>query len=196
MRLYMDGLPYSQTDGVVGVWLINMSSGMRHMVAVIRKRICCKCGCRSFCTFHALYRFIHWSLSALADTTNPERRHDSQPWQERDAHRALVAAQPTRLRAALCQIKGDWSEFCSRFGFPNWQSNMRPCFLCNAGPGQLWNIRGVSPISLPWCLNDPAAYFTAIERCELTAVINEDQYSRLRALLKYEKGLLFLEASH
>ena len=187
MSLYMDGLPYSHTDSVVGVWLINMISGMRHMVAVIRKRICCKCGCRSFCTFNALHRFIHWSLSALADKMYPQRRHDQLPWQERDAHRASVAGQPTRLRAALCQIKGDWSEFCSRFGLPNWQSNMRPCFLCNASPDQLFSIRGVSPISLPWCLNDPAAYFTAIARCEITVVINAVQYSRLRALMKYDK---------
>jgi hypothetical protein len=186
MALYMDGLPYSQTDSVVGVWMINMISGMRHMIAVIRKRICCACGCRSFCTFHALYRFIHWSLSSLANKTHPLTRHDNTVWQERDCDRALVAGQPTRVRAALCQIKGDWAEFCSRFGFPNWASSTRPCFLCAAGPDEMYSVQGVSPISLPWHLNTPESYFTAVARCELVVTISAAQHHRLKTLLQYD----------
>jgi hypothetical protein len=179
-------LPYSQTDSVVGVWMINMISGMRHMIAVIRKRICCACGCRSFCTFHALYRFIHWSLSSLANKTYPLARHDKTVWQERDCDRALVAGQPTKVRAALCQIKGDWSECCSRFGFPNGASVTRPCFLCAAGPDDMFSVQGVSPISLPWHINTPDSYFTAVSRCELVVTISGAQHHRLKTLLQYD----------
>ena len=149
LALYMDGLPYSHTDAVVGVWLINLVTGMRHMISIIRKRICCKCGCRSFCTFEALYKFINWSLVAFAAKTWPQERHDETPWQDRDSHRSESAGKALTVRGALIQIKGDWSEFCSRLGFPNWASNVRPCFLCASRPTDMFVVRGVSTDSLP-----------------------------------------------
>ena len=49
--IYMDGLPYSLTDSVLGVWLVNLVSEKRHLIAVLRKRVVCQCGCRGWCSY-------------------------------------------------------------------------------------------------------------------------------------------------
>ena len=58
LNLYLDGVPYSHTDSVLGVWLENVVDGRRVLVAVIRKRLCCRCGCRHWCSLDALFRFL------------------------------------------------------------------------------------------------------------------------------------------
>eukprot|EP00969_Alexandrium_andersonii_P336303 14865322-Alexandrium_andersonii.AAC.1 len=44
LQLYMDGVPYSGVDSVVGLWLVNMISGSRRVIGLVRKRIVCRCG--------------------------------------------------------------------------------------------------------------------------------------------------------
>ena len=44
--IYMDGLPYSQVDSVPEVWVINLVTGARHIMLLLRKRMACACGCR------------------------------------------------------------------------------------------------------------------------------------------------------
>ena len=36
----MDSLPYSLVDSVLGVWLINLITGARHVLLIIRKKLC------------------------------------------------------------------------------------------------------------------------------------------------------------
>ena len=47
-RFFMDGVAYSHTDSVLGVWAINMISQNRHVVALIRKRQMCQGGCQGW----------------------------------------------------------------------------------------------------------------------------------------------------
>ena len=51
ITLYMDGVAYSQTDTVVGIWCQNALTNTRHLAALARKRLCCRCGRRGWCTF-------------------------------------------------------------------------------------------------------------------------------------------------
>eukprot|EP00969_Alexandrium_andersonii_P323140 14277709-Alexandrium_andersonii.AAC.1 len=37
LALYMDGLPYTKSDSLLGVYVYNLVSGTRHLVAVLRK---------------------------------------------------------------------------------------------------------------------------------------------------------------
>eukprot|EP00969_Alexandrium_andersonii_P071158 3141743-Alexandrium_andersonii.AAC.1 len=58
IALYMDGLPYTITDSVVGVWLQCLISKRRVLVAVVRKRLACRCGCRGWDTFDPVMRWL------------------------------------------------------------------------------------------------------------------------------------------
>ena len=64
--LYMDGLPYSLTDSVLGVWAVVLMTGARRLVAVVRKKLVCQCGCRGWCTYWGLLWCLRWSCDALA----------------------------------------------------------------------------------------------------------------------------------
>ena len=46
LGLFADGVPYSQSDSVIGVWIVNLINGQRNLIAVIRKKRSCDCGCR------------------------------------------------------------------------------------------------------------------------------------------------------
>ena len=147
----MDALPYSLVDSVIGVWLINLITGARHVMMVVRKKIVCACGCRGWCTYHGMLLFIHWVLECLAKKRYPNCRHDNTPFHTvADAFRINLAGLAMKTRGAILKLKGDWQEFCDRFGFPIWQSGLRPCFCCNAFTETMFVAIGVLFSSTPW----------------------------------------------
>ena len=58
LALFVDGAPYSHTDGVVGFWVINTVTEKRVLVAAMRKKLACSCGCRGWCSYHAILSFL------------------------------------------------------------------------------------------------------------------------------------------
>jgi len=187
LALYIDGVPYSITDSVVGFWVSCLATGQRCLFGVLRKRHVCKCGCRGWCTFHAFFRMIAWSLRAIAQGVWPDRRHDSKPWLASDAARAAKAGHAMPFKGALIYIKGDWSEYASTLGFPTWQDGIRPCFKCNAfGPDQFCPF-GHTAQSLRWPANDSDAYERACQRCEQHVVLDAAAQARVLANLRFDK---------
>lgn len=184
--LYMDAVPYSHTDSVIGVWFINMISNCRHLCLVIRKRVSCKCGCRGWCTWQPIFRFLAWSLRAGASGTYPSARHDSSPWAPSDENRADWSGQ-AMAKIALVQVKGDWSEYCERFGFPPWTSNLRPCFYCAAPPYRMYDVSQVSPLGMPWHVNTASDYHEACSRCEVPVVITSASHELLKNNMFYDR---------
>ncbi len=66
--LHVDGVPYSNADGVVAFWFYCLVTGRRHSVALVRKRNMCRCGCvpLGWCTINCILTYLSWSLSWLA----------------------------------------------------------------------------------------------------------------------------------
>ena len=98
---FVDGLPYSLVDTVVGVWLINTITQRRHVLAVVRKRFCCKCGCRGWDTFYPVWLVIRWSLECMKNGVYPVCRHDGSPFRNIEAVRARVAGTALRIKACF-----------------------------------------------------------------------------------------------
>ena len=44
IAIYLDGLPTTKTDGVLGAWVYFVNSNKRHLCAVIKKSLLCTCG--------------------------------------------------------------------------------------------------------------------------------------------------------
>ena len=65
--IYLDGLPYSLCDSVLGVWLVNLVSQRRHLMTLLRKRLTCKCGCLGWCSHFGILQFIKCVIQSLAD---------------------------------------------------------------------------------------------------------------------------------
>jgi len=191
--LYMDGLPYSLTVSVLGVWLVNLITGSRHLLAVVRKRICCRCGCRGWCTYYPLLFWLHWCFRAMGEGVYPDMRHNGQDWftdilgNASDSVRSTLAGTALKVKSILLQIKGDWAEFCERLGFPTWASVLRPCMCCNGFGECLHDPTGVGLQSLPWRPNAGEDYLSACDQCEFWVELSAEMHARICGLLRYDK---------
>ena len=76
VSIFIDGVPYSHTDGAIGSGFVNCLTGRRYLSAVIRKNTVCTCGCRGWCSMIPIFCFIRWSLGTMAAGRFPSaRRH-------------------------------------------------------------------------------------------------------------------------
>ena len=125
LAVYLDGVPFSKSDGFLAFWVYNLLTMRRHLVAVLRKSFACTCGCKRWCSLHPIFSFLHWTLAALAHGAFPQTRHDGGAWRREDAHRAAAAGAPLPKAAAVA-LKGDWAEFALALGFPTWSHAAHP----------------------------------------------------------------------
>ena len=187
LGLFADGVPYSQSDSVIGVWVVNLINGQRNLIAVIRKKRSCDCGCRGWCTFHSLFHWLEWGFAALACGKMPEARHDKQPWLACEKGRAKRAGENI-VTACLLLIKGDWSEYATTLGFPTCTDGVRPCFGCNGVGEILHRTVGVTMREVPWRNNIAGDYNEACEKCEIWVDVDRENHKRILRVLKYDKS--------
>ena len=129
IAVYMDGVRFTRTDSAHGVTVYNVLTGVRHLVAVLRKSEVCRCGCRGWCTMWHLFQFLHWSFATMAAGVHPSARHDGSAFLPSDSTRAALSGVQLGWRAALLFLKADLAEFCNSYGFPSWSSTIAPCFF-------------------------------------------------------------------
>ena len=84
IAIFLDGVVYSAARRVtvLGIWIINTITQMRHLSIVYRLNRLCSCGCKGWCTYFALLNFIRWSLNAAASGKHPLLRWDHSPWHQ------------------------------------------------------------------------------------------------------------------
>lgn len=188
LALYMDGVSYTNSDSVVGIWVINLITGVRHIVGLLRKAVVCRCGCRGQCSWWPILVFIRWSLRACGAGRHPHERHDGRPFEADEDFRANLAGTALKFRSVVMLCKGDWSEFCERFGFPAHNSNRRPCFLCACPPGEaMYDPMGYSLLGGPWHLNSDTDYDRAAAECEIQVSVTQEHHTLLKKILRYDK---------
>ena len=185
--IYMDGVPYSHTDSVIGFWISNLITGKRYLIVTLRKRIICQCGCRGWCTIFGIMVYLRWEARILAAGVAPSERHDRRAWLPSDRKRATNAGTPM-IKGACLYIKGDWMEFASTMGMPTWSDSIRPCFDCNCMRSNMYQVAGSSMDQLTWHLNNDLEYYTACDRCEIKVTLrNKNEVTQLENILRYDK---------
>ena len=86
-------------------------------------------------TLQAALHIFGWSMNVLLEGLFP-----SSDWRD-ISRRGPVGPLADGWRACLVQCRGDWSYYCEAFGFPQWNSAARMCFVCRASstiPGSEW----------------------------------------------------------
>ena len=58
LSIYMDAAPYSLTDGALGIWLQCLVTDRKWIIALVRKKITCACGCRGWCSHWEVIRWL------------------------------------------------------------------------------------------------------------------------------------------
>jgi hypothetical protein len=171
IAFYLDGVSYSNTDTVLGLWLVNLVTNVRYCMATIRKRMLCQCGCRGWCSFYVIFRYIAWIIVALRRGMHPTDRHDQSAWRASDHKRAALAGNAIP-KCACIYIKGDWCEYAGPIGFANWQDALRPCFECNCFGLDMYCSAGNSIRSLRWRPNGEHDYDDACSACEVIVLVS------------------------
>ena len=187
--LYLDGVPYSNTDGVLCVWIECFLEGTRHPVAVLRKKSMCRCGCRGWCSLFELFSYLRWSIQAMSEKRYPRARHTG-PWLPSDVSRQALAGERLSMRSCILYIKGDWAEYAASIGLPTWQDAARPCYCCNApGGDELHSHEGAGKHSFPHRENIEGDYFAACDRCEIVIWMSEEDRQLVlhEGVLRYDR---------
>ena len=187
VALYFDAVPYTKNDGVLGIWVVNITTGRRHLIACLRKSKMCRCGCKSWCSLYEVLRFVHWSLKAMAAGEHPPARHDGCQYGEDELQRNALAGAPLAHRFAVIMIKGDWAEFAHTLGLTTWGSATCPCPFCHATKAQWFSMDGFSPMHFPHELMTHAQYDEACSSAEIKVDIDAILHSRIKAALYYDK---------
>lgn len=186
VAIYLDGVPFTALDGFLGIWIYNLITYKRHLVAVLRKSRMCDCGCRKWCSLYPVFLFLRWSFAALAAGLWPQQRHDGEPWRAGDGGRAEKAGQPM-VRGAVVLVKGDWSEFCLTMGFPTWSTQRHPCLFCNCTRDTLYALEGFAPFSFPHRLRTAGEYEHACAAAEICVILTRADHAALLERLYYDK---------
>ena len=183
LALFVDGVPYSLNDSVVGFWLLNLISGKRTLLAIVRKKLTCRCGCRGWCTFFSVWDIIAWSFRQLAKGVLPAERHDGTPFGEGERHRAGAGAEELPFRAVLVYLKCDWAEFGTTCGLATWSSNLRPCWVCPLFGALLYEDLLDGTVDA----DGVGAYERACARCEIWVVLSRMTHAAIARALAYDK---------
>ena len=182
ISVYLDGVQFTREDSVLGFWVVCHLTNKRFLSALVRKSELCQCGCRGWCSLHPIFTMLAWSFRALACGVFPS---EDPARQELDPIRANFSGERMQFRAAVLFIKGDWMEYCSTLGFPSWNSEANPCFLCHADRNTAYELRGLSALTLPWATKTAHDYSAACAACEITVPLEADSWRIVRAQLKY-----------
>lgn len=187
LALYLDGVPTTSRDGVLGIFIYSLVTFKRHLVAAVRKSSLCKCGCRGWCTLNPIWNFVHWSLQAMGRGEHPSSRHDNYAWKPSDSTRCDLGGLPLAFRGMLLQIRGDWLEFCSSLGLANWQDSQCPCIFCSTTKATMDRFSGFSPLTSAFPPVTHVDYDAACTVCEQKRSLNQEEYNLVKNNLAYFK---------
>ncbi len=97
----------------------------------------------------------------------PGVRHDGSRWKPSDGLWYVRSGDQLPIKGIICQIRSDWMENCSTFGFPTWSSLLFPCLQCTATQDDWFDPpHTLTPSAFPWALHDAALYEQYVAGCE------------------------------
>ena len=185
--IYVDGVPSTQRDRIIGLWIYDLVSMHGHLMVGFRKSEVCGCGCHGWCTYHVVFVFLGWAVQALAEGIHQRAKHDGKPWTTDDAKYFTNRGKSLLIRAACLLVKGDWMEWCSTFGFPTWSTNLHPCIFCKCLRLNMFLFVGFGSFQLPWDRKTVQNYIEACLKCELDRELTPEQHSKIVGCLEYDQ---------
>ena len=187
LLLYVDGVPVTNDESLLGFWVYSPLSEARHLVCALRKSQLCRCGCRSWCTLFVVLEFLRWSFCAAMCGTYPSDRPDNKPWHSmQDDERMTLAGSFLSYVGCLIGIKGDWAEFAHTFAFANWAVKGNPCLHCWATAETLSNDDDLAVDNSPWDWVTAEDYDQSCRDCEIWIVLDGETHGRIQQALAYD----------
>lgn len=88
-------------------------------------------------TYDDIMEVVAWSFQSCAEGVSAVERHDHRDWLESDKTRAKKAGTDLGIRAALCEVRGDWKFFGEVFSFPKHNTKAGCCWKCRITPEEV-----------------------------------------------------------
>ena len=170
LAFYMDGVQYAGRGNVVGVWLVNLVTGKRHLILNLRKGLLCRCGCNGWCSYWAIFNFVNWCFEALAVGKHKQYRSDGLEFTAGETNLSAQAGQPCP-RGAVLFLKADLAEFGGAFGFWGHASLRFPCLFCEATRSDMLSLSTWDAVTHPFRTRTFEDYTEACARCEFYVTI-------------------------
>ena len=185
--LFIDGVAFLKKASFIALWAYCLTTGVRHVIAILRNDLLCTCGCRGWCSLYRIFAFAKWAFNAAAEATYPGARHDGAAWPDGDP-RGDVAGSRMQHRFAVVWLKSDWGEIGHTLGFTTWSSKLWPCYCCNVEKDELHNVEESFAAQLPWALLTQQDYEDACAACEVDVVVpDRATHAKLRASLFFDR---------
>ena len=185
--IYMDAVPFTRTDSILGIFAQLLLSDTRHLLFSVRKTEMCGCGCKGLCTLQPMFEAMAWDCETMLRGTWPLQRHDGRAFGDGEDHWSRSAGQDLGFSAVCCCLKADWMEWVHTLGLPTWKDTNNPCPLCFATTETLHETRGFSPCGMPAPKKTMEHYEAACAACEIRTVLQPADVPLVRARLEYEK---------
>ena len=185
--LFVDGVPTVKKDSCIGFFVFNVVTNARFLCAILRKRSLCHCGCRGWCSYYAIWSYLAWAFNAMAEGVYSLTQHDGTEWQPGTLN-AERAGTNMPFKGLLVQLKGDWGEWASSFGFAGHSTSLYPCICCYAAADDWFQTDDVTFEKLPWLETTMEDYLSACALCEVWVTFaNRREHARVRARLAFDR---------
>ena len=180
LGIFMDAVGFTQSESFEGLFVNDLDTGMRWLVAVLRKAEMCKCGCRGFCTFWPLHDALLNDLQFAADGKWGVVSHLREPFLEGTvAHKR--AGSPMGLVLAVTEIRADMPGYTGPMGFRASSHVTHGCCVCNVKKESLCELENVTLDGGPAELFDTEQYRALLE--EFRHVVTISSPADVRAVL-------------
>ena len=169
--LFMDAAGFTKNESFEGLFINDLDTGKRWLIAVIRKAEFCQCGCRGFCTLWPVHDAILSDLQAAADGRWSVVSHLQQPFAD-GTKDALRAGLSMGIVIAVCEIRADMPGFSAPMGFRASAHKIHPCTVCNVEKhdlGQLHNVTLEGGPAEPFLTDE---YRTLVAACSVVVQLN------------------------
>ena len=172
VAIYMDAAIYTKRDSFEGIWINDLRTGKRHLLACVRKDDLCKCGCRGYCSIFILHWVIAWNLIFAAQGLNPDLTHTG--GQDADPVRRNRAGTRLPFFLVVVQIRADWPGFCIPMGFRTCSHKTAGCVCCDVSKSRMGALSNISLDSGPWTTFTDADYWREVNSSRTTRYITDD----------------------
>jgi hypothetical protein len=116
LGIFMDGAGFTKQESFEGLFINDLDTGQRWLIAIIRKAEVCGCGCRGFCTYWPVHDAILNDLQSSADGKWSMVSHLQEPFPVGTREHSR-AGQSMGVVLAVCEIRADMPGYTSPMGF-------------------------------------------------------------------------------
>jgi hypothetical protein len=167
----MDAAGFTANESFEGLFINDLDTGVRFLIAVVRKQEMCKCGCRGFCTFWPLHDALLSDLQSSADGKWSVVGHLQEPF-PRGTVACERAGLPMGLVLAATEVRADMPGYSGSMGIRASSHVSNGCCICNVVKADLSKLDNVTLDGGPAETFDTEQYRALLAECRHVVTIS------------------------